>query len=105
MISCSLPLLLGCSLSLLLGCSLFLLLGCSLFLLLGCSLSLLLGCDASLSDFRGRCVSEEVYEGRGKLVFGNRYRVTDLPGLWAAGKFSLQAHREPLRLFHNKFKI
>ena len=50
-------------------------------------------------------MSEEVYEGRGKLVFGNRYRVTDLPGLWAAGKFSLQTHREPLRLFHNKLKI
>lgn len=43
-----------------------------------------LGCDASLPDARGRCVSEEVYENRGKLIFSNKYRVSELPGLWAA---------------------
>ena len=48
------------------------------------------GCDASISDFRGRAVSEEVYAGRGKLVYGKQYRVVDLPGLWVAGKHSRQ---------------
>jgi len=45
----------------------------------------IVGCNASLTD-RGRAVCEQVYEGRGKLVFKNHYRVVDLPGLWVGGK-------------------
>lgn len=45
-----------------------------------------IGCDAALGDVHGRCVSEEVYEGRGKLVFGKKFRISDLPGIWASGE-------------------
>ena len=44
------------------------------------------GGDPSLTDTRGRAVNEEVYEDKGKLVFDNKYRVADLPGLWVAGR-------------------
>ena len=44
------------------------------------------GGDASLTDLKGRAVNEEVYEDKGKLVFDNKYRQADLPGLWVAGE-------------------
>ena len=53
-----------------------------------CSMPCIAGCDASLSDFHGNAVSEEVYADRGKLVYGKQYRVVDLPGVWVAGKHS-----------------
>jgi len=39
-----------------------------------------------LSDSKRQAISEMVYEDRGKLTFGNKYRAIDLPGLWVAGK-------------------
>ena len=51
-------------------------------------ITICLGCDSSLSDNHGRAVCEEVYAGRGKLIFTKQYRVVDLPGLWVAGKDS-----------------
>ena len=44
------------------------------------------GCDSSLADRKGQAVNEEVYEDKGKLVFDNKYRTADLPGLWVASK-------------------
>ena len=44
-----------------------------------------IGSDSSLADNKGRAVSVYVYEDKGKLVFDNKYRVADLPGLWVAG--------------------
>ena len=43
-----------------------------------------LGADSTICDKQGRAVFEEVYEDRGKLVFRRKYRLADLPGLWAA---------------------
>ena len=44
------------------------------------------GGDPSLTDTSGRAVNEEVYEDKGKLVYDNKYRIADLPGLWVAGR-------------------
>lgn len=42
------------------------------------------GSDPSIAALDGSTVSEQTYEDRGALVFGRKYRIQDLPGLWAA---------------------
>ena len=49
------------------------------------------GGDALMTDKYGQTVSVYVYEDKGKLVFDRRYRLADLPGLWAAGAFTTRA--------------